>query len=318
MTVIDDLSADNQFITRDVPWAQCGTRLDSDVSLEEAIQLGGMDFDVQPTTAGYLVHDSDTGIDMWQVAQGRVAMVRTDTGELFSYATSSYQPVQYRDAFAFMEEINPRFVAAGTLKRGRQGFIVTQLPEQDRINIRLPSGVDDAHTLYVILRTSQDCSSGIEISVTTLRERCMNQLSLPSLTRGVSQSWSIRHRRNVYGRMEQARNLIKKTEDYISEFESIVQRLADIDLDYETAKRTLKHVLPDRPRRDGQLAIILNTWEQSDTVASPGTGWGLVNAVDEYFEHLRPNRTGTTESRFTTGLDGMAHRMTAQVMQRLI
>jgi phage/plasmid-like protein (TIGR03299 family) len=245
-------------------------------------------------------------------------MVRTDIGEFYGYATSSYQPVQYRDAFSFLEEINPRFVSAGTMKNGRQGFVVIQLPEEDRINIRLPNGVDDAHTLYVILRTSQDCTKSIEIAVTTLRERCMNQLTLPSLTRGVSQRWSMRHRRNVHEKMNQARTVLTKTHDYVTEFESIVERLADIDLDYETARDQLHHVLPDRPRRDAQVAIILNTWENSDTVGCPGTGWGLVNAVDEYFEHLRPNRISTPESRFTTGLDGTAHLMTAQVMQRML
>lgn len=309
------MSQDAQFSTREVPWMKVGTTIDvHGVTAEEAITLGGLNFEVETRPAGYLDSRGE-----WRTVSGRVALVRADTDEVFNYATEDYHPVQYREAFEFFDNINPTYVAAGTLRNGRQGFLVAELPERSELNMKL-RGVDDPHKLYVILRTSQDLSRGIEIIVSTLRARCMNQLTLPSLKRDVPQMWSIRHTRNVRARMEQARDVLATADAYVDAFTSITQRLADIDVDFDEARRLLTRVLPNKPKREEQLDSIIASFSSSPTVGERffGTGWGLTNAVDEYFEWLRPARGRTDESRFTDGLDGSAHTYTARIAQLLL
>lgn len=305
--------SNDMFSTRDVPWGKVGTVIEHDVTSGEATQIAGLDFEVLPMPAGYQTADKKT----WRRAPGRVALVRQDTGKVFNYATKDYQPVPYAEAFEFMDEINPRFVAAGALRGGRQGFMVVELPKRETLMLKL-RGIEDPHQLYVVLRTSQDLSHGIEILLMTLRMRCMNQLTLRSFGRGAKQMWSIRHTRNVIAKMNQAKDVILAADAYEAQFKQIAERLADIDLDLDQAETLLHQVLPDRPTRDQQTTAILDGWMNADTVGFPGTGWGLTNAVDEYFEYNRSSRGRTEESRFTDGLDGAAHRYTNRTAQLIL
>jgi hypothetical protein len=47
---------------------------------------------------------------------------------------------------------------------------------------------------------------------------------------------------------------------------------------------------------------IMSLWANADTVGFHGTGWGLVNAVSDYYEHGR--RGGTDQSRLLGALEG--------------
>jgi phage/plasmid-like protein (TIGR03299 family) len=273
------------------------------------MRIGGLDFEVLPRPAGFLKDAA------WHVAYGKVALVREDTGEVYGYASEDYVPIQYREAFDFVDEINPEYVAAGALKGGRQGFLVARLPSKYRIMLNL-HGTEDPHALYVLLRTSHDLTRGIEIILTTLRDKCMNMLTLPSITAGAKQAWSIRHTTNVRVRMAQAKNIITSADSYALEFERIASRLADIDLTIPAQETILRSVLPDKPTQDEQVSDILAALDFETNNEFKGTGWGLLNATNEYFLYLRSGRARTIESRFTDGIDGTAHRMSSAVMMQ--
>lgn len=300
------------FSTREVPWMKKGNVIDvPGVTAEYAAILGGLNFAVEKHPAGYRVGKK------WVPDDNYMALIRQDTGDNYGFASSDYELVQYRDAFAFLDDIGPKFVSAGALYGGRQGFVVVELPERFNIDLTI-KGKADPHNLYVIVRTSQDRTRAIEIILTTLRGMCMNQLTLPSLKRGAKQAWSIRHTPNARERMEQAKDVIKRTDEYVTAFQDIATSLADIDVDFDKAMATLHHVLPDLPKRDNQVNAIMDTFNHGETVGFPGTGWGLVNAVEEYFEWLRPNHLATFESQFSAPLDGQAHRMTEKTVRALL
>lgn len=301
------------FTARDVPWMKVGHVIDHPVTAAEAVKLGGLDFNIELRDAGFKSRDKRN----FKKVADRFAIVRSDTEEFFNFASGDYSPVQYAEAFDFINGISPEFVAAGQLKGGRKGFIVAKLPGHNLDDLVL-DGQPDPHQLYVVLRTSMDLSWGIEIVVTTLRGKCMNQLTLPALTQGCKQRWTIRHTRNAAQRLEEAHKSLVRVDRYAEEFRSITARLADIDVDFDEAKRVLTQVLPDRPRRDEQIDAITTAWRDSETVGFTGKAWGLVNAVDEYFEWLRPARGRTAESRFLDGLDGAAHQYTGRAAQLLL
>src|SRR6478735_7348188 len=110
--------------TRIAPWMKLGTQLDQDVmTSEEAIKLGGLDFTVEKrpclmrTNDGQIVESDSRG---W--------VVRSDTEEQYDVVSNDYALLQYGEAFDFLDEISPRYVASGTLKGGKQGFVVVQAP----------------------------------------------------------------------------------------------------------------------------------------------------------------------------------------------
>lgn len=305
----------NLFTSRTAPWMKLGTVIeDADVDAAEAARLGGLDFDIALYPAGFTKNKGKN----YKKVQERFAIVREDTDEFFNFASSEYGVVQYRDAFTFLDEINPRYVAAGALRGGRVGFVVIQHPDVTNLTGLELAGVRDPHDMFVIVRTSQDMSYAVEISLMTLRGRCMNELTLPTFTKRAPHRWSLRHSKTVHERMHNAQTVLTNSHNYQDEFTRIASRLADIDIDVEQARRTLESVLPDKPRRDKQIDEILNVYTSSEQNGFVGTGWGLVNGVSEYFEWERPGRAQTDATQFQNALEGQTHQRVARTAQVLL
>lgn len=290
---------DTMVTTRSVPWMKLGDILERDVmTSEEAVRLGGMDFTVslqpcfQRTTAGEF-RESDA----------RKWVVRDDTEEPFDVVSSDYEVLQYGEAFDFLDGINPRYVAAGTLKGGKQGFVVVQAPEMESLSLL----GDDQHDLFVVVRTSHDRSRAVEAMVMPLRQRCMNQLGLQSFKAGVDNRWSIPHTKSMHDKLIIAQDSIKKLDVYAAELKRTAERLADVSLSREAGEKLVRRVLPNRPKTDEVVERIMHLWQHGETVGYSGTGWGLVNAVSDYFDHGRAG--GSAESRFTGALQGITYKM---------
>lgn len=302
------------FTSREVPWYQLGAVID-DVSVDatRAAQLGGLDFDVEVRRSSFERADGAT----WRVVAERRALVRGDTEQFFSYVSPKYKVVQYRDAFTFMDTINPRYVAAGSFANGKQGFMVVQLPGHASLD-PAPNGESDPHQLYVVLRTSHDLSKAIEVAVLPLRDRCMNQLTLPSFAADAPQRWSIPHVGDTTRKLAQAQRTLARAERYAEQFTQTTQRLAGVRVGVDDLRRVLRRVLPDRPKRPEQLAAIEAAFTSSERVGFTGTGWGATNAVSEYFEHGRDGGSRTQRARFIGGLNGDTAKYVRRTAQLLL
>jgi phage/plasmid-like protein (TIGR03299 family) len=313
------------FTLRDVPWGKLGAQLPAGeaVTALDASRLGGLDFNVELVEAGFRSPDHDGKLakakkSTWLTVPGRKAIIREDTGQFFSYVSGTYKPIQYSEAFAFMDEVSPEYVAAGTLGGGKQGFIVVKVPNHAKVNLEV-KGVADPLSMYVVLRTSHDLTRALEVSVLNLRDKCMNALTLSSFNRNAPQRWSVRHVGNdPIGKLDEARRTLSRAEAYAKEFERIALELADIDLAIDEAQDVLKQLLPDRPKREDQVNAIVHAWQHSPTNGFTNNGWGLTNAVSEYFEWGRSEGTRTAASRFTGGLTGATHRYTNRTAQLLL
>jgi hypothetical protein len=121
--VIEETSTDIQFSAREAPWMKLGKITDGVKNASEAAKLGGLDFKIALTEAYYAYDDG------MKVAPKRKAVIREDTGEFFDLVSDTYQPLQYREAFDFMDAVDSLYVArrissrrpAGV--RGREGAV---------------------------------------------------------------------------------------------------------------------------------------------------------------------------------------------------
>lgn len=298
----------NYVTTREVPWMKIGKVIDEPMTAAEAAEMSGMNFDIKLEPAGYYRNGT------WHEKEDRFAIIRDDTNEFFNFCSSSYAPIQYSEAFDFMDQINTKYVAAGTMRGGRQAFVVVELPGQSSLDLTL-NGKSDPHELYVVLRAGHDMSKGIEVAVTTLRHKCMNALTLSSMLSGAQQHWSIRHTRSAHEKLAQAQRVLSNSDKYVEEFKIATKRLANVNVADEQAQMILEHVLPDIKSRDEkQIPDIMNKFHDDTTNGFGGTGWGLVNAVSEYLEWGRTQRR-TDESRFRDDFDGATHKYTNQVAE---
>src|SRR5688572_2787328 len=166
----------SSFTQRYLPWMKVGTVIDDqNVDSARAAALGGIDFDVELRSAAYWQprldeNDIDNGDGEWVEEPTRRAIVRKGTEEWFSFVSTDYRPVQYLEAFSFLDEINPNYVAAGALSNGRKGFMIVQLPDHMRSAIEV-NGTVDPHDLYVVVQTSHDLSRGCNVAVVMLRNK---------------------------------------------------------------------------------------------------------------------------------------------------
>ena len=284
---------DTLWSTRQVPWMKLGQLETQTMKAQEAAAAGGLDFTVSARDIAY-IHNG-----MTRTPAHRKAIVRDDTGELFDVVSSDvYQPLQYSEAFDFMDTIDSYYVAAGALRGGRQGFMVVKAP----FGLDLGAAqFDDPHELFAVLRTSHDRSRGIEVAVMPLRHRCMNQLTLSSFTKGVPHRWSIKHSHNMKAKLLEAKDSLSKLANYAGRFEQLVARLLDVKVDEAKANDVLKNVIPARTKQAEVIQKII-TLQDAEQVGFKGTGWGLLNAVSEYYDWSRSG--GTPESRFLGALEG--------------
>lgn len=302
--------------TRQAPWMKLGALVDKpSMTAAEAAQLGGLDFDVEKCDLFYAAELVNTETDQPQHVvrpiPNRKAIVRKDTGVCLGIMAKNYPLLQYREAFDFMDQVNPHFVAAGQLRDGRQGFMVVQTDLLDNV-----LGNEDPHTLFGVLRTSHDGTRAVEVTAMALRGKCMNQLTMNTFTRGARYRWGIKHTSTMAAKLKEATSTLSRLGAYADAYRVNVDRLVHTQLHEMDARLMLNRALPKRPKTQDQIDIIMNTWMAAPTVGYPGTGWGLVNAVSEYFDHLR--KGGSAESRFIGALQGVTHNMINKVTQQML
>ncbi len=299
-----------QFSTREVPWMKLGKLIDKPVTAAEAAKLGGIDFAVREEDT-YRATKRDGAPPKFSKIPDRKAIVRDDTDEWLATVGRKYPIIQYAEAFDFMDTVSPEYLAAGALRKGRQAFMVVKSPAN------ITPFEDDPHELFAVLRTSHDCSRGLEVMIMPLRHRCMNQLTLRSFSRDIKYRWVITHTGDVKKKMANAQGSMLNLEKYAARYVDTAQRLAEVKVSDATADDILKHVLPDRPQRPQAIERIVTGWHsRPDTIGFDGTGWGLVNAVSEYFEWDRTG--GTSESRFLAALQGQTHNAINRTAQRIL
>lgn len=300
----DDSS--QMFSNRTVPWMKIGKLTDELHTAKEAAVKAGLDFEVTEAPVAFLWEGN------WVRMGNRKTIVRKDTGIPMSITSADYPILQYSEAFDFMDQINPMYVAAGQLKGGKQGFMVAQVPEDFEINV-----LDgDKHQMYMVLRTSHDLTRAVEVAMMPLRMKCMNQLTLRSLTRGVEHRWTIRHTSTMHQKLAEAKNTLLKYGLYVDAFKTLAERLAAVKVSQDNARFILKQILPDLPKTEERINSIITLWQTGDTVGYTDNGWGFTNAVSDYYDWGRTG--GNSESRFVASLQGQTHTAVNKVAARVL
>jgi phage/plasmid-like protein (TIGR03299 family) len=296
------------FSAREVPWMKLGKLIDEPITAAEAIKLSGLDFTVSARPIAFLDTEGK-----WVAFENKNAIVNDETGHPLGIMSDGYEILQYGDAFDFMDTISPHYVAGGALKGGRQGFLVVKAPTD--VNTALKKL--DPHDFYMVMRTSHDGTRAVEVSVMSLRRKCMNQLTLKSFAKGVKYRWSVKHTKSMAVKLAEAQDAITKLDTYSTAYAKLVERMANMKVSEDLGIETLQFVLPNRPKRDEQIQRITHAWQHdTDHVGFAGTGWGLINGVSEYFDWGRTG--GTPESRFLGAIEGQTHAAINKTMTYLL
>lgn len=298
---------ETMFSAREVPWHGLGTVTDDVLTAKEAIVAGGLDWDVELRKM-YVGTPRDTKV----LVPGANAVVRTSDDSVLGLVKSRYVLFQNREAFSFADSLvdsgEAKYETAGSLRKGAVVFLTMKVPDQIMI------AGEDAHDLYIVLRTSHDGSKAISVMVTPIRVVCMNTMTLAA--GAARQKWSMPHVSTLDGKLQEARETIKMTFSYVDEFVRMGDQLVATKITDDQLYAVLNDSLPKRPKTEERIDFMMDLYRTSETNGFTGTGWGGLNAVTEYYDHYR--ETSSQEAVFSNIMDGEIARVRNNVARRLL
>jgi phage/plasmid-like protein (TIGR03299 family) len=304
---------------RETPWHGIGVVTPDALTAADAIKLGGLDWEVekqpiaikQPVLAedGTVIEDEYKYVDI----ENRFALTRDIDQQVMAIVSDVYNPFQNREAFTFMDNLvdsgDAKYETALSLRGGRVVALTMHVPMDVMIN------GEDRHEAYLLLRTTHDGSGRISVYVVMVRVVCMNTLTLA--ISGASHSWGVTHTADVRGKISEARDSLGMTFKYAEEFKKVGNRLTGLEVTDDEIIKFLEKEMPIRAKRDDEIEGIVETMRTSDNIANyRGTAWGALNAMSEYQEHVKRNRSG--EALLVRTLDGQNAKLRTAFTRRML
>jgi phage/plasmid-like protein (TIGR03299 family) len=189
------------FSVRETPWHREGTLLTHAPSLEEALRLGGLDFEVEvrPLYTRVQQYPGVPNIYGYRQAANACATVRTDRDDVLGIVSERYQPLQNRDAFGVLEPLLDAGLAAletgGSLRGGRDVWMLV------RFNVDSPivrEVFTDELIPFGLVSNNHAGQRKVVVQESPIRVVCANTLGLALQER--TRALSVRHTASVEAR----------------------------------------------------------------------------------------------------------------------
>jgi len=271
----------SMFSAIETPWHGLGQIVDKAPNSADAIKLAGLDWNVNqfPLTSQ---------IDGETINTPMFGNFRSDNKAFLGAVRSRYQVVQNVEAFDFLDSLHQdgilKYETAGALGAGERVFMTAQIPGDWKV-------ADSAIKMYLLLFTSHDGSSGIEVLPTTVRVVCNNTLSMAR--NGAKNVLKFRHTSNIQQQMKMASTLMEMTSHNIDTWITGCNKLVERNVSRNDIKEMLDVIYPN-PNTDGIAQSryeekLIEFWHIYNSEATQqnikGTAWGMVNAVTYLEDH---------------------------------
>lgn len=269
------------FIDRTTTWHAIGKDVQECKSMEQVLRASGLDYEVTKKPVFTSVVDGGTLVEV----PNRFMTVNSN-GKIYDVVSDKFQLVQNREAFEFVDYMGDElsFEKAGETANGMV-YIIGKLPS---VNI-----LGDEFTPHVIFRNGFSGKIKITAAICPLRLVCQNQFNFAF--KGTQNTVSIRHVGNAEAKLQEARDVLKLSADYMQELNAMAEQYVGIKLTPAQVDRVLDQMFPivDResmnPFKLHQLedarTKFRNAYNADDNGNFRGTGWGLINAYTDFITH---------------------------------
>ena len=284
-------ATDGMMYTGNTPWHKLGVQLDNPATAAEAIETAQMEWSV--ITKPVYARNQAGG---FEEVDGKRAIVRADTQEVFTIMGNGYEPVQNKDAFSFFDAVIGQgeaiYHTAGSLYGGKRIWVMAKLPDDIKIT------PDDVIQPYILLSNSHDGSTALRMQITPIRVVCANTLSVALGSNG---GFYAKHTRNVMQRAKDAREVLGLANAYYEMFARQVDQLVNTRMTVIEVQEYLQKVYQfkaDQTYADQDHRIVKAYETTLDLLGHPtntlggiqGTQWAAYNAVTYYIDHEKPVR----------------------------
>lgn len=315
---------------RHLPWHNQATALaDGLMTSEEALQAAGLDWEIKLKENFHNIYRGGKTIRQKSRA---LSVIRTDTDAEIGVVGKRYRTLSNRESFKFLDELaggDAKFEAAGSQNDGARVYVVMKLAEGMTV---LGS---DRYDQYVLFLTSHDGSLAVTATPIATRIACTNMFrTLVVQGKGEAKVWKAQHL-STLGYKVQDTIAVERTRELIAAGQEKFQRLAEslVKLpirgsgsDIGTVRARYDELMDlglpwQGTARDKLVDEAFEVWTGSTTIDPDWryTGWGLLQGVKEYLDHVRVYETpnsrfnnvvftlgATIERNLTTGLSRLA------------
>ena len=282
---------DRIFVDRTTTWSAIGKSVQECTNMEQVLKASGLDYtvDKQP------VYNFD-GVD-YKAIPNRFVTTRVNDGHTYDVVSDKFEIIQNREAFDFVNYMGDElsFEKAGETAGGMV-YIIGKLPE---VNI-----LGDTFTPHVIFRNGFNGKTKITAAICPLRLVCQNQFNFAF--KNTANAITIRHVRNAEAKLEEARETLRMTADYMNQLTIMAEHFATMKISASRMEKVVNILFPipddtrinpfKRRTLEDARSAFLTAHEQEDNRNFRGTAWGLINAYTDFITHKEP--AGKRSDRF--------------------
>jgi phage/plasmid-like protein (TIGR03299 family) len=324
------------FSVRDTPWHREGTVLHDAPSLDEALRLGGLDFEVEvrPLFTRPRPKGGSPEAAEYRQVENACATVRTDREEVLGIVSQRYQPLQNRDAFEVLEPQLDAGLASletgGSLRGGRDVWMLVRF----RIDSPVVQEVfADEVVPFGLISNNHSGQRRVVVQETPIRVVCANTLSLA--LEGRSRALGVRHTASVEAKtVEAARQLwgalVERYEMAARQYQALKRHHLDTAL---FRRLVLDAAAPIPPALDGpgltarqevvrqrilaRRSRLMQLWTEGAGHTGDLSAWEALNGLAQCLDHdaglwrVRGPRTGAL-------LDGRLAEIKGRVLSSLV
>lgn len=301
---------ENMFYVGEKPWHGLGTPLDESPTIEEALELAGMNWRVskRPTYYETITTNLGGGTGVRERETGHFVTVRTDTGDPLGNVGTKYEVLDNIDAFRPFEVIADygyTLETAGVIDMGKKVWILAKTPNTYKVG-------DDDIMDYILMYTSHDGSSGSCFRDVNIRVVCNNTLTW-ALSSKTQNEYKLRHTSSIKGRVEELTKNLETREGNVALAIGDMNRMTEVDMTPEMLKLYIETVMPWLKNRHKEsvpeLGIFVRNrakpvYEKITDLFYNGAGnkgrtlWDAYNAITEYHDHAKNHKDWVKGTQF--------------------
>ena len=276
------------------PWHGLGTYVEGQaMTSAQAIEAAGLDWEVVTEPVFRDIRDNSTGGFFKQI-EGKRAVVRQDTDEVFGVMSDGFTPAQNLTCFDVMDAVtgsgDAAFHTVGSLFGGRRVWMLCKLQGDYKM--------DNGEKLesFILLHNSHDGTAALRMRLTSVRVVCSNTLGAATSSRA---AFAARHTSGIMGRVSEARDLLGLNAAYMARLIEDANRIAEQAWSHDEMKDMTYKLLDLAPdvAIDMQRGIKAPAAEKMLDLFYLGQGnngttrWDGLNAVTEYLDYSKGSRS---------------------------
>lgn len=295
-------------------WHGMGTVVDECVTVQEALRLSGLDWEVKLEDMYYRgPANPETGKSSPLLVPNAKALVKqSGDRKILGIHTERYEPIQNTVAFDVINHIvedGANFSTAAALKDEKVIYVTAELPEKYKV-------LGDEFGQYFFFATSHDGSMAFQGGVTNVRMVCWNTLQWGIKQRlGENPMRKIRHTKNAKQAIEVATKMWKDAVDSKIKIAAEAERLVALKFSGHKYESMVNELFPideaDMSKRQKttvqeQRSMFWRAITKDDLANFNSTGWQFVQAAADYADHAKPSKITKTwrEARVLSTISG--------------